>query len=67
MRRAEIAPGRLTVPATETVNVTYDSPLNLVEIIEGNRLIRSEVAPRGYTLAAFMVTVDRVRAFYSNN
>lgn len=65
MTRAHITPGSIAVPVTDRVTVAYHSALNMVEVTDRGRVVRSEVAPAGYTAAAFTGTVDRVREFYA--
>ena len=48
------------------VTVTYFAALNVVTVAEHGKVIRSEVAPKGYTAAQFADTVDRVRKWYQN-
>lgn len=65
--KATPTPGRLTVEATATVQVSYDTGSNIVQVIERGQVIRTEVAPRNYTAAAFVRTVQKVRTYFSKN
>ena len=65
MTRATITPGSIAVPVTDRVTVAYHSALNMVEVMDRGQVVRSEIAPAGYTAAAFTATVDRVREFYA--
>ena len=67
MTRATITPGSIAVPVTDRVTVAYHSALNMVEVMDRGQVVRSEIAPAGYTAAAFTATVDRVRDFYTVN
>ena len=59
--------GIVTVQATTDIQVQYDSDLGTLELIRGDRVIRSEYTPRNYSARQFCETVRRVRAYYSTN
>lgn len=67
MKATAPLPGILQVQATDYVTVSYDAQYNMVEILEQGRVIRSEIAPKGYTAAAFVTTLQRVRQYYAKN
>ena len=58
-------PNAIRVKAIRGVTVTYWAALNLIEVMDRGQVVRSEIAPAGYTAAAFTSTVDRVREFYA--
>lgn len=63
----KIHPGSVRVRVTRQVSVTYWSALNMVEVTERGKVVRSEIAPPNYTASQFARTVDRVRAWYNQN
>lgn len=67
MRTHRTVPGIIQVEATAQVVVSYDAALNMIEIIERGKVVRSEVCPKGYTASAFVQTLSRVKAYYSKN
>ena len=66
MKLTKTVPGILTVAATDRINVAYDAALNIVEVRQGSKVIRSEVCPRNYSAAAFVETLSKVRNHYLN-
>ena len=55
------------VRATRSVTVTYWPDLNMVEVSKSGQVVRSEVAPSGYTARQFAETVNRVKLWYATH
>ena len=67
MKATPTLPGILQVQATDQITVSYDAHYNMVEVLQAGKVIRSEIAPRNYSAAAFVATVQKVRQYYSQN
>lgn len=60
--RTRSTPGALTVEVGPGTQVQYTAATNTVQVIHLGEVVRTEVAPRRYTAAAFAETCRRVRA-----
>ena len=56
---------RITIPLKNGIKVIYDNQQQTVEVINGNKLEVIQEAPKGYTVAQFMQTINKVQDYYN--
>lgn len=56
---------RITIPLKNGVKVIYDNSQSTVEVINGSHLETIQEAPKGYTVAQFMATINKVQNYFN--
>ena len=56
---------RITIPLKNGIKVIYDNTLQTVEVINGTHLETIQEAPKNYTVAQFMATINKVQNYFN--
>lgn len=56
---------RITIPLKNGIKVIYDNQQQTVEVINGTKLEVIQDAPKNYTVAQFMATINKVQNYFN--